>query len=75
MKFNYKAVLKALLPFVGTLLAVGIQYGVTGEFDKAEVATALTGISASLVTLLVPNDTNADKTLDKTPVTIPADRA
>jgi hypothetical protein len=75
MKFNYKAVLKSLVPFVCTLLAVGIQYGVTGEFDKAEVATAITGIGASLVTLLTPNDTNADKTLDKTPVTIPADRA
>jgi hypothetical protein len=74
MKFNYKAVLKSLLPFVCTLLAVGVQYGVTGEFDKAEVATAITGIGASLVTLLTPNDTNADKTLDKTPVTVPADR-
>lgn len=71
MKFNYKAVLKSLLPFIGTLLAVGIQYFATGEFDKAEVATALTGISASLITLLVPNDTNADRQVDDTPITAP----
>jgi hypothetical protein len=75
MKFNYKAVLKSLLPFVCTLLAVGVQYGVTGEFDKAEVATAITGIGASLVTLLTPNDTNADQELDKTPITVPTGNA
>jgi hypothetical protein len=67
---NYKAFLKSLVPFVGTLVAVGAQYLVSGEFDKAELVTALTGISAAIVTFLVPNDTNADKITDTTPVTV-----
>lgn len=71
---NYKSFLKSLVPFVGTLVAVGAQYLVTGEFDKAELATALTGLSASLIAFLVPNDTNADKVVDTTPVTATSDK-
>lgn len=72
---NYKAFLKSLVPFVGTLVAVGLQYAVTGEFDKAEVATAVTGVAASLVTFLVPNDTNADRLTDTTPIKASTDRS
>jgi len=47
--------LKAVAPAVGTLLAVGIQWAVTGEFGRAELATALTGLMAATLTYLVPN--------------------
>lgn len=46
---------KAFVPAVGTLLAVGVQYVVTGELDRAELTTALTGAGTTLVTLLTPN--------------------
>lgn len=46
---------KALFPFVGTILAVAVQFFVTGEFDKAELVTTLTGISAAVITFLFPN--------------------
>lgn len=51
-----KPYLKAIVPFVGTLVAVVVQVLVTGEFDKAEIATAVTGILAATVTYLVPNE-------------------
>lgn len=51
-----KPYLKAVVPFVGTLVAVAVQWIVTSEFDKAEVATAITGILASAVTYFVPNE-------------------
>jgi hypothetical protein len=34
---------------------VAIQWAVTGEFDRAELVTALTGLSAAVITYLVPN--------------------
>lgn len=55
MMSNLKPYLKAIVPFVGTLVAIGVQVLVTGQFDKAEVATAVTGILASAVTYFVPN--------------------
>lgn len=46
---------KAVYPFVLSLIAVGVQWAVTGSYDRAELATQLTGLLAALVTLLVPN--------------------
>lgn len=46
---------KAVLPATGTVVAVGVQWGVTGKFDKAELATAVTGLGASALSYLVPN--------------------
>lgn len=46
---------KAVVPFVLSLIAALGQFLVTGEFDRAELVTALTGSLTSLVTLLVPN--------------------
>jgi len=46
---------KALVPAVGTMLAVGVQYVATGELDRAELTTALTGFGTTIATLLTPN--------------------
>lgn len=46
---------KAVLPFIGTLVAIGVQWIVTGEYDRAELSTTLTGLIAAFVTLLAPN--------------------
>lgn len=46
---------KAFIPFVGTLVAVGVQYATTGEYDRAELTTTLTGMGAALMTFLFPN--------------------
>src|SRR5262249_19071345 len=46
---------KAVIPAVGTLIAVGIQYLSTGEFDRAEMTTAITGLSTALVAFLATN--------------------
>jgi hypothetical protein len=48
---------KALWPSIGALVAVGVQVVSTGNFDSAELATALTGGLGALVTLAVPNHT------------------
>jgi hypothetical protein len=44
-----KTILAAVLPTLGGIIAVGIQWGVTGEFDRAELATALTAAGTALV--------------------------
>lgn len=46
---------KAFLPFIGTLIAIGVQYAVTGEYDRAEFVTTITGFGSTLVTFLFPN--------------------
>jgi hypothetical protein len=46
---------KAAYPFALTLAAILVQVIVTGEYDKAELTTTLTGLLAALVTLVVPN--------------------
>jgi hypothetical protein len=48
--------LKAVLPALLTLIAVLVQWGVTGAFDKAELVTAITGFTASLLTFLAKNE-------------------
>lgn len=44
-----KAVLAALLPAVGTVLAVVVQWLISGEFDRAELVTSLSGLIAAAV--------------------------
>lgn len=44
-----KAILAAVIPAAGSLIAVAIQWAVTGELDRAELVTALTGFSAALL--------------------------
>lgn len=46
---------KALVPAIGTILAVAVQYAITGELDRAELATAITGGLTTLTTFLTPN--------------------
>lgn len=47
--------LKAIAPALLTVVAILIQVGVTGEFDRAELVTALTGFAASIVAYIAPN--------------------
>lgn len=44
-----KAILAAMLPAVGTVVAVAVQWIVTGEYDRAELVTSLTGLVAAAV--------------------------
>lgn len=53
------AYLKAIVPALGTVIAVVAQWVVTGTFDRPELATAITGILAAAVTYLVPNGAGA----------------
>lgn len=46
---------KAVLPALGTLIAVGAQAGASGTFDKAELSTAIAGLSTALVAYLATN--------------------
>lgn len=46
---------KALLPAVGTVLLVLVEWGKTGVFNQQELATAVTGLIAAGVIYLVPN--------------------
>lgn len=46
---------KALVPAVGTVLVVVTHGLITGEFDKAELDIAVTGLIASAVAYVVPN--------------------
>jgi hypothetical protein len=47
---------KALAPALGTLIAVAAQYLATGTFDQAELVTAITGLTAALVTHQTTNN-------------------
>lgn len=49
------AYLKAIVPAVGTVLAVLVQWLASGQFGRAELATALTGLIAASVIYFVPN--------------------
>lgn len=44
-----KAKLAALIPFLATLAAIGVQWLVTGEYDRAELVTSLTGLSGAIL--------------------------
>lgn len=60
---------KSIVPFAGTIAAVLIQWLATGEFDRSELATALTGLLAALVAYAAPNAEPDPGNLD-----LPADR-
>lgn len=47
-----KAILAAILPTLGGIVAVLIQWVATGEFSRAELATALSAVSASLLAFI-----------------------
>jgi hypothetical protein len=47
-----KAVLAAVLPTLGGVVAVAVQWVATGEFDRAELATALSAVCASALAFL-----------------------
>jgi hypothetical protein len=49
-KVSPKTIVAAVLPAVVTVLAVLIQWGVTGEFSRPELATAITGLVTSIAT-------------------------
>lgn len=44
-----KAVLAAVVPALGGLVAVGVQWIATGALDRAELATAVGAVLASLL--------------------------
>lgn len=46
---------KSVTPFILTIIAVVGQWAATGEFDRAELVTALVGIAGSAVSYVVPN--------------------
>lgn len=53
---NLRPYMKAVQPALLTLLAVAIQWVVTGEYDRAELATTLTGFAAATVTYWTSNE-------------------
>lgn len=55
---EWKRYLKAMMPAIGTLVGVGVQWGVTGEFDAGEWATAGGGALVTFLTYLVRNETD-----------------
>lgn len=44
-----KTILAAALPTLGGVIAVLIQWVATGEFDRAELATAVSAVAASVL--------------------------
>lgn len=52
---KYRDRAKSIYPAIGTLVATGTQWVSTGEFDRAELVTIITGMAASLLTYSVPN--------------------
>lgn len=44
-----KAILAAVVPTLGGLIAVAIEYAVTGDLDRLELTTALTAFGSALV--------------------------
>lgn len=50
---------KAVYPALGAIVAVAVQWVATGEFDRAEFATAVSGVAAALLAYAPPNLTTA----------------
>lgn len=46
---------KAILPALGGLVAVVVQWAATGVFDRAELNTAVVAVGAAVLTALTPN--------------------
>jgi hypothetical protein len=47
-----KTILAAVLPSIGTVLAILIQWVVTGELNRPELVTALVGFSGALLSVI-----------------------
>lgn len=69
-----KAILAAVLPTLGGLIAVGVQWAVTGTFDKAELATALTAVGAALVSFLGAWAASPGNVIHDPPASMPVDQ-
>jgi hypothetical protein len=46
---------KAVYPALGTIVGVAVQWIATGEFDRAETVTAISGAIAALLAYAPPN--------------------
>jgi len=44
-----KAILAAVVPTLGGLVAVGIEWAITGHLDRLELTTALTAFGSALI--------------------------
>lgn len=63
-----KPYMKAVAPALMTVVAVLIQVIVTGEYDRAELTTTLTGLAAATLSYFVRNeDTERVDVLDLEP--------
>jgi hypothetical protein len=58
---------KAVLPALGTLIAVGVQAATSGTLDSGELSTAITGLSAALVAYLATNHSDLTTETDDVP--------
>jgi hypothetical protein len=47
-----KALVAGLVPALGTLVAVGVEWVATGALDRLELATAASGAGTALLTFL-----------------------
>lgn len=48
--------LKAVAPALLTVTAVAVQWIVTGEYDRAELVTTITGLASATLTYFVRNE-------------------
>lgn len=55
LPLRWRPYAKAAWPAIGTVVAILVQWIATGEFDRSEFVTALTGLPAALLTFSVPN--------------------
>ena len=58
---------KAVLPALGTLIAVGAQAASSGSLDTGALSTAITGLSAALVAYLATNHSDLTDEADDLP--------
>jgi hypothetical protein len=63
-----------LITAVATLVALAIQWAITGEFDRAELVTTLTGLGSALVAFLAAYRADPG-TIQRVPTTTTARRA
>lgn len=66
--------LKAVLPALLTVVAIIVQWAVTGTFDRPELATAVTGFASSLLTFMASNTTTVPPLDLEPPARLKVDR-
>lgn len=49
---SWKAILAFLFPFISALVATGVSWLQSGEFNKAEIITSVAGLAASALAAL-----------------------